>query len=94
MIERESLEVTFSGVDPEVLALLSGGELEGRSLGYRPGPPPARLELWWRPRRTLWQWLRRRPRQRRSVVLGSAEITSFGDRGPGEGYSFTAAPRG
>ncbi len=66
-MERISIDLTVPGVDPEVLALLVGRGLE-------PGEPTSAVEIHWRPRRTLCQWLRRRPREYRSVVIPAARV--------------------
>lgn len=63
-----TLEVEFRGVDPATLDVLTGGAL---------GDAPAQefsVEVFAPIRRTFWQWLRRRPRQYRRVLVPRARL--------------------
>lgn len=71
-LRRVTLEVTVQDVDPDLLGILTGGVM-----GNPPAPTfgihvayPAR-------RRTLWEWLRRRPRHYAGAVYFPA--VSLGD---------------
>lgn len=66
-----TVEMTFAAVDPAVLGILTGGVIGT--------PPPATfaLEAVVPIKRTFWQWLRRRPRQHRRILIPNARLDSM-----------------
>lgn len=68
-LKSVSAEVTFQGVDPEVLGLLTGGVL-----GSAPEPTFA-VEVHAPIKRTFWQWLRRKPKRWQYTYIPHARLT-------------------
>lgn len=68
MTEPVQVEVTFAQVDPKVLGILTGGVM-----GEKPAPTFS-VEVVSPVRRTFWQWLRRKPRQHRRIVIPNARL--------------------
>jgi hypothetical protein len=72
--KRLSMEVTFAAVNPELLGILTGGDL-----GSAP-PATFSLEAVVPVKRTFWQWLRRRPRQHVRYVIPDARLATPEDK--------------
>jgi hypothetical protein len=65
---RYTLEFAVATVDPDLLGLLTGGAVG------TPPPPSFSLDVAYPIKRTFWQWLTRRPRQYRRVVIHNARL--------------------
>lgn len=62
--KRVSMEISLRDVDPELLALLTGGAIAR----------PQNITIQHTKKRTFWQWLRRKPKVTRTLYLPNARI--------------------